>query len=114
MHEPVQTTSHMFSLQCIQGESIDIDDSIATLESQAPSDIKIIIENNTFIVPSMVTAIHFCFASYYVFNITFPPASRLLLVFLEKYVYNLKTSVPKLPLSVVLLNDNLKRVSGSC
>ena len=55
MYEPVQTTSHMFSLQCIQGESIDIDDSIATLESQATSIV--VFGNNTFIVPSMVTAI---------------------------------------------------------
>ena len=63
-------------------------------------------------MPSIATALHFCFASYYVFNISFPPEFRLML-FLEKFVYNLKPSVPKLPLSVVVLNDDLKRVEDT-
>ena len=64
-------------------------------------------------MPSLVMAIHFCFATYYVFNISFPSEFRLILLFLEKFVYNLKTSAPKLPLSVVVLNDSLKRVSDA-
>ena len=63
-------------------------------------------------MPSIATALHFCFASYYVFNISFPPEFRLVMLFLEKFVYNLKPSVPKLPLSVVL-NDDLKRVEDT-
>ena len=75
-----------------------------------PEDIKVLIEGNILIMPSLVTALHFCFASYYVFNISFPPEFRNTLLFLETFVYKLKSSVNKLPLSVVVLNDSLKRV----
>ena len=78
-----------------------------------PTDIRVTIEDAIFDMPSLVTAIHFCFATYYVFNLSFPHEYRLVLLFLEKYIYHLKTSVPKLPLSVVTLNDNLRRVADA-
>ena len=78
-----------------------------------PTDIRVTIEDAIFVMPSLVSAIHFCFATYYVFNLSFPQEFRLVLLFLEKYIYHLKTSVPKLPLSVVTLNDNLKRVADT-
>ena len=106
----------------LQGESIDIDESITTLTIKAPSiaafgetcdlltDIKVVIEETVFVMPSMAIAIHFCFASYYVCNISFPSEFRFVLFFLEKFIYNFKTSASKLPLSVVTFNDNLRRV----
>lgn len=106
------------TFHCMQGESVDIDEAIASLQVQAPSivafgetsdfptDIKITIEGSVFAMPSVVSAIHFCFASYYIFNISFPPDFRLIMLVLEKFVYNLKTSVSKLSLS-------LKRVSAT-
>ena len=112
-------------LSLLQGESINIDESIATITVKAPtivafgetrdslSDIKISIEDNVLVVPCMEIAIHVCFASYYIFNISYPLEYRHLLLFLERFIYCLK-SVPKLPLCVTILNDNLKRVSDAC
>ena len=74
-------------------------------------DIKIVIETDTIIpVANMATAIHFCFACYYIFNMSFPAPFKYILLFLEKYVYNLKPS-QKLPMSVVLVHDGMERVA---
>ena len=62
-------------------------------------------------MPSLSTAIHFCFASYYIFNISFPTAFKSILLFLEKYVYGLKSS-QKLPMSVVLVHDGMERLNS--
>lgn len=109
----------------LQGESIEIDESIDALQVKAPSivafgetrdlatDVKVIIEGNALIMPSIVTALHFCFASYYVFNIFFPPEFHPIMLFLDKFLYNLKPSVPKLSFSVVVLSDNLKQIQDS-
>ena len=96
--------------------SIDVDESINSLNITAPcivafgasrnniEDIKIVIETDTIIpVANMATAIHFCFACYYI-NMSFPAPFKYILLFLEKYVYNLKPS-QKLPMSVVLVHD---------
>jgi len=62
------------------------------------------------IVPfsSFTEAVHYCFASYYVSNISYPPDIKPLMLLLETYVYGLKPSL-KEPLSVTLLKDNLRR-----
>ena len=74
------------------------------------TDIKVVIENNNIIpMPSLSTAIHFCFASYYIFNISFPTAFKSIL---EKYVYGLKSS-QKLPMSVVLVHDGMERLNSN-
>ena len=77
----------------------------------SPTDMRIIVEDNVMVMPSLVTAIHFRFASYYVFNISFPTEFRLILLFFERFVYGLKTSVPKLLLSIVNFHDNLERIN---
>lgn len=78
-----------------------------------PSDVKVVMESENILPMSSVTdALHYCFASYYIFDAAFPPDFHLLLLFLEKYVYGLKPS-QKLPLSVSLLYDNLQKVSNS-
>ncbi len=59
---------------------------------------------------SMSSALHFCFAAYYVFNITFPSDFSNMFLFLETFVYYLKSSVSKLPLCVVGMQDNLRRI----
>ena len=100
-----------------QGESLNIQDELQTLECKAPfivgfgltrasaSDFKVIIEeDNVFSMPSLVAALNYCFATYYVYNISYPPDFRFVLLFLESYVYGLKPS-QKLPLSVTGLID---------
>ena len=52
----------------------------------------VIEKDNVLPMLSLSTAIHFCFSSYYVFNISFPPAYKFILLFLEKYVYGLVIS----------------------
>ena len=61
-------------------------------------------------MPSVIDALHYSFSSYYVFNISFPPDFHLLLLFLEKYVYGLKSSM-KVPLSISILYDSLEKTS---
>ena len=88
-----------------QGESIDIEGAIQELDEKAPCiigfrltrleamDFKILIKNNNIIsIPSMRTTLHYYFTTYYVFNITFPLQYHLILLFLEKYVYDIKPS----------------------
>ena len=49
------------------------------------SDVKVVIEkDNVLSMPSLSKAIHFCFASYYVFNISFPQSFKPILLFMEK------------------------------
>ena len=109
----------------MQGESVDIESCLADMNIKAPfiaafgvtrndiSDVKVIVElDNIIPVFDMHTAIHFCFASYYVFNIAYPPSFKNLLIFLERYVYFLK-STTKLPLCVSVLHDGLDRIRNS-
>ena len=52
-----------------------------------------VIENDNIIsLSSIKTAVHFCFAAYYILNISFPNVYRPILLFLEKYVYGIKPS----------------------
>ena len=69
----------------------------------------VIEKTNALPMPSVSAALHFCFASYYVFNISFPPEFKLILLFLEAYVYGLKPS-QKIPISVKLLRDSMERL----
>ena len=71
-----------------------------------------VIENDNIIsLSSIKTAtLHFCFAPYYVFNISFPNSYRPVLLFLEKYVYGMKPS-QKTPMSVQTLIDSLEKIS---
>ena len=106
----------------LKGESVDLKQSLSTLQTTAPcivafgltrcslSDVKVVIEKTNLLqMPSVSTAIHFCFASYYVFNISFPSDFKFILLFLEKYVYGLKSS-QKLPMSVALVHDGMERL----
>jgi len=105
-----------------QGESIDIEESLASMENQAPliatfginmdslTDFKVVIEGENILpMPSLSCALHCCFAAYYIYNITFPSDLKPLMLFLEKYVYNLEPS-QKLPLSASIVIDSLERV----
>ena len=66
----------------------------------------VIEKTNALSMPLVSSALHFCFASYYVFNISFPPEFKLILLFLEAYVYWLKPS-QKVPMCVKLLRDSM-------
>ncbi len=80
----------------------------ATLDT--PSDVKVVIESDNILpMPSLMTALNYCFSAYYVYNIAFPSDLRSLLLFLESRIYGLKSS-QKLPLSVTILIDNLQKV----
>ena len=99
-----------------------MDESINSLNVSAPcivafgasrnhiDNIRVIIESEVVPVANMATAIHFCFSCYYIFNMSFPPSFKLILLFLEKFVCNLKPS-QKLPMSVVLVHNGMERVS---
>ena len=87
-----------------------MEESLGTLQTTAPctvafgptryslSDINVVLEKvNIIPMPSVLTAVHFCFALFYIFNISFPPEFKFILLFLEKYVHGLKSS-QKLPI----------------
>ena len=77
------------------------------------SDYMVVMEkDNVISMPTLAAALHYCFASYYVFNISYPPDSKSLMLFLESHVYGLKPSL-KLPLSVAVLIDNLQKCKES-
>ncbi len=65
-----------------------------------PTDMHVVVEDNVFVMPSMSAsmsvALHFCFAMYYVCNISFPFVTFY-------YFYLFEQSVSKLPLSVLVL-----------
>ena len=99
-----------------------MEDAISGLEETAPcivafgatsdsiSDVKVVIEKqNIMSMPNVTTALHFCFSSYYVFNISFPFSFKPILLFLEKYVYCLKSS-DKLPMCVIQTHDCMERL----
>ena len=74
-------------------------------------DFKVVIETkNVISMPSVATALHYSFASYHVFIISFPLDCRCVLLFLEKYVYQLKPS-RTLPMCVNALIDSLEKLS---
>jgi hypothetical protein len=111
----------MSLLTTFKGESIDIDKSLEGVDCPAPfiaafgvdtdslTDIKVIIEKNNVIeMPSLATAIHCCFTSYFIFNISYPLHFTPLLLFLE-YIYGMKPSQKKLPISVCTLIDSLEK-----
>ena len=79
------------------GETVDVLSYMVVME-----------KNNVISMPTLAAALHYCFASYYVFNISYPPDSKSLMLFLESHVYRLKPSL-KLPLSVAFLIDNLQK-----
>ena len=106
-----------------QGESINIDEELQAINGSTPcivgfgdcvksvTDFKVVIEGeNIFPMPSLIYALHFCFAAYYVFNISFPVDFRFVLLFLEKFVYGLKPS-QKLPLSISVLADSFNKTA---
>ena len=101
---------------------MDFEECIAGLNTTAPciaafgvtrddiADIKVLVETDNILpVNTLSTSIHVCFACYYIFNISFPPSHKHILLFFEKYVYGLKSS-NKLPMSVVLVHDGMERV----
>ena len=105
-----------------QGEIIDIEGAIQELDEKAPCivgfeltrseamDFKVLIESDNVIpMPSVLTALHYCFAAYYVFNIAFPLQYHLILLFLEKHVYGIEPS-QKTPIIVSVLIDSLDKV----
>ena len=105
----------------LQGESIDIDKSLEGVDCAAPfivafgvdtdslTDIKVIIKKNNVIqIPSLATAVHCCFTSYFIFSISYPLHFTPLLLLLE-YIYGMKPSQKKLPISVCTLIDSLEK-----
>ncbi len=75
-------------------------------------EFKLVIEReNILAMPSLNVAVHCCFASYYIYNISYPPDFSSILLFLEQsiYLFNVKPS-QKLPLSVSVIIDSLKKL----
>ena len=63
-------------------------------------------EKNIISVSTLTEGLHYYFSAYYVFNISYPPSIKPLMLLLESEVYGLKPSA-KVPLSVAVLQDNL-------
>ena len=93
-----------------------------TMEQQTPyivafgrslnevTDIKLVIESiNIIPISSVSLALHYCFASYYIYSISYPTDNNVFFLFMEQYVYQLKPS-KKLPLSASLLVDSFPKL----
>ena len=106
----------------LQGEAIDIDKSLQEVDLAEPyiaafgvtldsiTDTKLVIEKDNILnMPSLSIALHCCFASYFLFNISYPPHFVPVMLFLEKYVYGMTPSQKKLPISVCTLIDSLDK-----
>lgn len=73
-------------------------------------EFKLVIERENIIaMPSLDVAVHCCFASYYIYNVSYPHHFLPILLFFEQYIYMLKPS-QKLPLSVSIIVDSLKKL----
>ena len=94
----------------LQGESIDINKSLEEVDLAEPyiaafgvtrdsiTDSKLVIEKDNIIkMPSLSIALHCCFASYFLFNISYPPHFIPVMLFLEKYVYGMTPSQKNYP-----------------
>ena len=72
-----------------------------------PTDFKVVAEKeNIFGMPSLFTALQYCFAMYYNMNIAYLKEMNPLMLFLETQLFGLKASA-KMPVSVTTLCDNL-------
>lgn len=114
--------TRLSSTTCIfQGETVNIEDGIADIQTNEPvvcafgkdmstlAVFKLVIEkDNAFDMPTLSVAIHCCFSAYYIYNITFPQPLSHFLVFLECHVYKMKPS-QKPSLSIATLVDSLCR-----
>ena len=72
-------------------------------------DSRLVIENNIVVTPGLNTALHCCFAAYWVFDIKYPACARNILLFLESLVYKLPTS-QRMPTTVVTMIESISRI----
>ena len=99
----------------MQGEVLEVEDEIEKLGIHYPSlivafgpsldslqDSMLVEENNILIMPTLGTALHCCFVSYFIFDIVYPPSARNMLLFLDSVLYELPQSVYLLQLSLSL------------
>lgn len=107
----------------LQGDTIDINEIIEKDTLAAPyivvfeetqdalTDVKVIMEKETIVsFSSLSEALYYCFAAYYVFNVSYPPAFKAVMLMLETYTYSLK-ALSKEPLTVTIFKDSLQRFS---
>ena len=81
-------------------------------KSTSITNIKLIIEkDNVLRMPSMKMAVHCCFAVYYIFNMSYPPALAPLMLFFE-YTYQLPF-LQKVPLCLSTVIDSLEKLSAT-
>ena len=78
----------------VQGESLNIDECLESVECRTPfiavfgvnmdslTDFKLVIERDTIMsVSPLSTALHCCFASYYIYNIVYPSPLKSFMLF---------------------------------
>lgn len=56
-------------------QSVSVIQPVVAIFGEELSDLKetvVIVENNVFTIPNLLTAVHLCIAAYYVFNIAYP------------------------------------------
>ena len=75
-------------------------------------DVRVVIEKETVICFSCISeALHYCFAAYYIFSISYPPDFKMVMLTLDTHVYGLMPS-SKVPLTVTAFQDSLQRLSS--
>ena len=73
------------------------------------SDPVVVIEKRNIIhTETLASALHFAFASYYVFDIKFPKNIKGLLVFLEQIVYKLKPTATVNTTATIVIDSIMK------
>jgi len=72
------------------------------------TDVKLVVEKVVFPMPTLNTALQCCFASFYMYNIAYPPNVVPFMIFLE-YVFQTGFS-QKVPLCVSTIIDNLEKL----
>lgn len=68
----------------------------------------VVVEKNIFNMTNLLTAIHSCFASYFVFNMIYPAPTKSMCVFLES-VYGIKSTKKSLIIQCFL--NSLSKVN---
>ena len=73
------------------------------------SDFAVVTEKDTVLkMPTLETALHCCFATYYIYNISYPAHFAPLFLFLELYIYQMSPS-KKVPTSVSVVIECIEK-----
>ena len=99
---------------------IDLDEEIENIQQLHPIviafgptmdeliEFRVVAEGTVFVVKDMNSAVHACFAIYWVFDMKYPSTMKNILLTLENLVYKIPTS-QNLPTTVLTTIDSISR-----